>query len=76
MNRVKGTRRKTVYDVISNYPERVQHVTWVISALPVTQISVERLFSALKILLIDARSRLKADLVKAILFLRTNSKSV
>ncbi len=47
-----------------------------LSALPVTQVSVERPFSALKIILSDTRSRLKADLVEAILFLRTNSKNV
>ena len=34
------------------------------------QVSVERLFSALEIIISDARTRFKADLVEAILFLR------
>ena len=54
--------------MILNYPEGVQHAARVLTALPVTQVSVERLFSASKIILSDARSRLKADLVEAILF--------
>ena len=38
----------------------------------VTQVSVERLFSAMKLLLTDLRSRLKPDVVEAMLLLRTN----
>ena len=44
----------------------------VLAALPVTQVSVERLFSAMRLLLSDLRSRLKQDAVKALLVLRTN----
>ena len=68
--------RKTVFDVILNYPERIQYASRVVSAQPVTQVSVERPFSALKIILSDTRSRLKADLVEAFLFLHTNSENV
>ena len=44
-----------LFDMILNYPEGVQHAARVLTALPVTQVSVERLFSALKIILSDAR---------------------
>ncbi|CAG0887563.1 unnamed protein product, partial [Cyprideis torosa] len=36
-----------------------------LSALPTTQVSVERLFSGLKLFLSDLRFRLKPDIVKA-----------
>ena len=40
--------------------------------MPPTQVSVERLFSALKIIKFDLRASMKEDLIEAILFLRTN----
>ena len=43
-----------------------------LAALPHTQVSVERLFSAMKILLTDLRSKMKHDIVEAILFLKSN----
>ena len=65
--RVKG---KTVFDVLQVFPENVRQHCAAISGLPVTQVSVERLFSALKLLLTDTRSRLKDDDLQAVLFLR------
>lgn len=44
----------------------------VVSALPTTQASVERLFSALKVLATDRRSRMKDDVINGILFLKCN----
>ena len=44
----------------------------VVSALPTTQASVERLFSALKIVATDRRSRMKDDVINGILFLKCN----
>ena len=41
-----------------------------LAALPHTQVSVEKLFSAMKILLTDLRSKIKDDIVEAILFLK------
>jgi hypothetical protein len=38
----------------------------------VTQVSVERLFSAMRLLLSDLRSLLKQDAVEAMLLLRAN----
>ncbi|KAM9307836.1 uncharacterized protein PAF06_011978 [Gastrophryne carolinensis] len=62
----------TVQQAINMYPETVKDVARVVSALPPTQVSVERLFSALKIIRSDLRASMKEDLMEAILFLRTN----
>jgi len=43
-----------------------------VKALPTTQASVERLFSALKMLVSDRRSRMQEDILNGILFLRSN----
>ncbi|KAF0292196.1 hypothetical protein FJT64_009767 [Amphibalanus amphitrite] len=43
-----------------------------LAALPVTQVSIERLFSAMRLLLTDLRSRFKQDAVEAILLLPIN----
>jgi len=43
-----------------------------LAAFPSTQVSVEKLFSAMKILLTDLRSKMKDDIVEAILFLKSN----
>ena len=69
LGRVKG---KTVFDVMQVFPQNVRQQCAVISGLPVTQVSVERLFSALKLLLTDTRSRLKEDILQAVLFLRVH----
>lgn len=46
----------------------------VILSVPVTQVSVERLFSGLHFILSDARGRLSQDSVDNLLFLRVNEK--
>ena len=40
--------------------------------MPVTQVSVERLFSALKLLKSDLRNKLKDDIIGDVLLLRAN----
>ena len=45
-----------------------------VMAVPPTEVSVERLFSHLKIILTERRNRLSSKLVEAILFLRLNKK--
>ena len=55
-----------------SYPTAVRPCSLALAALPVTQVSVERLFSAMRLLLSDLRSRLKQDAVEAMLLLRTN----
>lgn len=54
------------------YPESIKSVSRLILAMPPSQVSVERLFSSLKILKSERRNRLKADLLDAMLFLRSN----
>jgi hypothetical protein len=48
------------------------NVAAILSALPPTQVSVERLFSSLKILKSDHRNRLGEKLLNAMLLLRSN----
>lgn len=57
------------------YPPCLKDAALVLTSLPPTQVSVERLFSALKILKSDRRSRLSEDILDAMLFLRTNTFS-
>ena len=57
-----------MWDVIPSYPTAVRPCSLALAALPVTQVSVERLFS-MRLLL--SRSRLKKDAVEAMLLLRT-----
>jgi hypothetical protein len=52
--------------------EMVQHVARLVSCLPTTQVTVERMFSQLKLIMRENRSRMNSDLAEAIVFLRTN----
>ena len=58
--------------ILQEYPEELKEVALLLAALPATQVSVARLFSALKILKPDLKSRLGEKLVNAMLFLRAN----
>ena len=69
LGRLKGT---SVWELIESYPADVRPVCYALAAMPVTQVSVERLFSAMKLLITNLRSRLKEDAVEAMLLLRTN----
>ena len=64
--------RRDAWDVIPSYPSAVRLSNQALAALPVTQISVERLFSAMRLLLSDLRSWLKQNTVEAMPLLRTN----
>jgi len=72
MENIDRSSKVTVMDAISRYPSILQKVTYTVTALPSTQVSVERLFSALRIVRSDLRTSMKEDLLEAILFLRTN----
>ena len=63
----------TVIEAIPRYPELVRAAASAVTALPCTQVSVERLFSALRFIRSDLRGSMKTDLLEAILFLRTNT---
>ena len=52
-------------DVIPPNPTAVRLCSLALAALPVTYVSVERLFSAVRLLLRDLRSWLKQDAVEA-----------
>ena len=53
-------------------PHCVRPCNLALAALPVAQVSIERLFSAIRLLLSDPRSRLKQDAVEAMLLLHTS----
>ena len=69
LGRLKGA---TVWDVISRYLTELQPASLVLASLPVTQVSVERVYSAMKLLTSRLRPRLKNDIVEAMLLLRSN----
>ncbi len=58
--------------ILTEYPDQLKEVALLLSALPPTQVSVERLFSSLKILKTELRNRLGEKLLSSMLFLRTN----
>lgn len=68
--------RIPVMDVINNYPCQLQEAARAVTALPPTQVSVERLFSSLKLVVTDSRSSLGPDLTESILFLGNNGYKV
>ena len=69
LGRIKSS---SVWDIISQYPRLVQPVCRVISCLPSTQVSVEQMFSHLKLVLRENRASMGNDVTDAIVFLRTN----
>ena len=58
--------------ITEDFPQILKKVALVLFAMPPTQASVERIFSVLKLLKTDLRSRLKADILDAAIFLRCN----
>lgn len=74
VNTMESFRREKipVMEVIPSFPVEVQEAAEAITAFPATQVSVERLFSALKFYASDNRASMKEDLLEAILFLKTN----
>ena len=63
-----------MWEDIPSYPTAVRPCSVVLAVIPVTQVSVERLFSAMWLLLSDLWTRLKQDAVETmlLLLLRTN----
>ena len=72
METIDRTSKTSVLVAIPQYPVIIQKVAYAVTALPPTQVSVERLFSALRIIRSDLRTSMKEELLEAILFLRTN----
>ena len=63
---------ENVWEGINAHPEFLNPACQIVSALPSTQVSVERMFSQLKLLLRENLCRMKTELADAILFLRMN----
>ena len=61
-----------VWEGIDAYPEFLKPTFQIVSALPSTQVSVERMFSQLKLLLQENQCCMKTELADAICFLRMN----
>ena len=62
-----------VLEAVEFYPKIVRNVAYAVTALPATQVSVERLFFAHSTIHLDLRASMKEDLLEEILFLRVNS---
>ena len=61
---------------IEFFPSIIQSSCKIVTALPMTQVSVERVFSALKFLTPDQRSHMTSDLIDDLVFLRTNNEYI
>ena len=68
-------KRSEVWEILSLYPDVIQPVARVVSALPCTQVSVERMLSHLRLVLRDNRAKMGANLADAILFLKMNKRA-
>ena len=66
------TKHSIVWVIISQYPDIMKPVAIVLSCLPTTQVSVEKIFSHLKLVLRENRARMAVDLSEAVVFLRKN----
>ena len=71
IGRLKG---ETVWDVIKQLEEPLLTTAQILSAMPVTKVSVERLFSSMKFILSEQKSSMTQELLEAILFLRANAQ--
>ena len=71
IGRLKG---KTVWDVIKQLEEPLLTTAKILSAMPVTQVSVERLFSSMKFILSGQRLSMAQELLESILYLRANAE--
>ncbi|CAM5113507.1 unnamed protein product [Natator depressus] len=72
MESIGRLKVKSVFEAIHSYPHRIQAACRIASSMPTTQAGVERLFSALKLILNGLRQGVKDDLIAAIIFYRMN----
>lgn len=75
MERLGRLKASSVWKILDTLDEPLLTTAKILSAMPVTQVSVERLFSSMKFILSDHRASMKQDLLDAILFLRANGQS-
>ena len=71
IGRLKG---ESVWDVIKQLEEPLLTTAKILSAMPVTQVSVERLFFSMKFILSDQRLSMTQELLESILYLRANAE--
>ena len=74
MERLGRLKADSVWKIIDILNGPLLTTAKIFSAMPVTQVSVERLFSSMKVILSDHRASMKQDLLDAILFLRANGQ--
>ena len=74
MEKLGRLKADSVWKIIDTFDEPLLTTAKILSALPVTQVSVERLFSSIKFILSDHRASIKQDLLDAILFLQANGQ--
>ena len=72
MERLGRLKVDRVWKIVDTLDELLLTTEKILSAMSVTQVSVERLFSSMKFILSDHRASMKQDLLDAILFLRAN----
>ena len=65
-------KTENVRKIIASLDEPLQTTAKILSAMPVTQVSLERLFSSIKFILSNQKPSTKQDLLEAILLLRAN----
>ena len=69
----KLKKTKDIFQVIrEEYPPELVDVALLLVTMPTSQVSVERLFSALKIFKTDRRNRIKDDVLSSLLVLKAN----
>ena len=68
MEKIDRSSKLTVLQAIERYPQIVQKVAYTVTALPPTQVSVERFFSPLHLIRSDLRASMKEDLIESIFF--------
>ena len=71
MEMTDKTLKVRVMTAIGRYPTILQNAAFTVTAMPPTQMTVKRLFSALRIIQSDLRTLIKEDLLETIRFLRT-----
>ena len=67
-------KEETVWDVIKQLEEPLPTTAKILSAMPDTQVSVERLFSSMKFILSDQKLSMTQELLESILYLRANAE--
>ena len=72
MEKINRSSKLTVLQAIKHYSQIFQQIAYTVTALSSTQVSVERLFSALHLIRSDLRASMKEDLIEANLLVRSN----